>query len=78
MLSLVFVVFVFRFFRMLAGLSWILVFSSCFYGVLCCFLSFPRGFSWLLGVLGHFTSCFAVFDRLNLAALSPGLSREVV
>ena len=63
---------------MLAGLSWLLFFSLVLYGVLCCFSHFlevSAGFWVCLLILRR---VFAVFDRLNLAALSPNLFREVV
>ena len=62
---------------MLAGLSWLLVFSLVFYGVLCFFhfLEVLAGCWMFVFIL---RSVFAVFDRLNLAALSPNLSREAV
>ena len=63
---------------MLAGLSWLLVVSLVFYGVLCCFSHFLEvlaGFCVFLFILRR---VFAVFDRLKSVALSPNLSREVV
>jgi hypothetical protein len=63
---------------MLAGLSWILIFSLVFYGVLCSFFHFLEVLAgcWVFWVI--LRGVFAVFDRLKLVALSPGLFREAI
>ena len=66
------------FFRVLAGLSWLLNCSLVFYDVLCCFFHFLEVSPGFWVVLFILRRAFVVFDRLKSAALSPNLFREAI